>query len=519
MNHMDISRESGLGAPPGRPRLHLYLLLTATLLLALLLAAGAFWGNYYRVEPEELALGYHQPAVQLLTRMVEEAQRLNDRLLDDAWSGRTLVWDKKYRTLHYDHLLVIRKRFDSLQGLEKRYVRRLAPMPEKARLLRSLEGRLLALEEEWASASVVTALIFHEFATRELPNFANELGQVRRMHEDASQLLLNRLATERAFELQVLMSSAALLLLLALWGVRRGFAHIQYTMTVLAWLEKSLQASRADTALALRASRLFPWEMDPGGTRFEQVDGGLMTVLGRPAEAWVGVEELAAVMHPEDREQALLARNAMLAGTSEESQCSYRVVKADGELVWLRDFVMVRPGEGGRGRYRGFFADVTLEQERLVQIKEQHAREYVQWNDELVGIKEQHAFECTQLAGESARLEAERASLVIECDRIRQDLAAIQEDLRNADARLWAILDHAQVAITLKDLQGCYLFVNRCFQEWFGVADADLQGCTDDTLFAASLCVESKQRERVVLEDGGVLASEEVWPMGEAMGL
>lgn len=505
VNHMETNEEVLIGKPPGRGHLPIYLLLTATLLLAILIAGSAFWEHYSRQDSEVLANQYYQPAARLLLRMVEETNRLNERLLDDAWSGRALHWDKAFRARHYDHLLIIRKNFDSLLDLENRLPA--SQRQDKERQLRSIEGRLLALEEEWAGASIVTSLVFHEFATRELPILAKELTRLRILQEEAARTLLDRLETELAFELQILTSSMAVLLLLAWWGTRRGFWYVRQTKAYQVRLVKALEKSREELALLGRTARCFSWVMEPTGTQFKQVDDGLMTWLGHQAQVWVGLEEWAAAIHEEDRERAVNARSRIVAGETEDWAFEYRLLTATGEEVWLRDVQVMRPGEGG-GVYRGFFQDITHEKGSLLQQEARFAEERM--------VQEAEA---ARLALELARLEASLSGLNGDCARLEGELTTVQGQWQEAEARLSAILDHAQVAITLKDPKGVYLLVNRRFAEWFDVTAEALLGETDALLFPEEIALEIALRERMVLEDGQPQFGNEVLPMGDAKGL
>jgi PAS domain S-box-containing protein len=82
-------------------------------------------------------------------------------------------------------------------------------------------------------------------------------------------------------------------------------------------------------------------------------------LTGRPPESFLGEPgRWAEVVHPEDRPrwQAALAR--LSAGRPGQEE--YRVVRPDGEARWVRENVLVSPGEGGGTlRLDGVLTDVT----------------------------------------------------------------------------------------------------------------------------------------------------------------
>ncbi|MBF0126935.1 MAG: PAS domain S-box protein, partial [Magnetococcales bacterium] len=320
------------------------------------------------------------------------------------------------------------------------------------------------------------------------------------LQEQTGKALLEKLETERAFEIQILTASSALLLLLALWGVRRGFRHTREIRAAFIRAEKLLESSRGETVLVQRSARFYFWVLDPAGVRFEQVDGEWMILLGRQGEVWTGVEEWAALIHPDDRESAQRMRHGIPAGETRALTFEYRMARADGSFVWVRDLTAMRPGEGG-GLHRGFFIDVTEEKNHLEALTAGHDQERA------------------ALTAERTRLEEESRQLRENLAATQQELAGTREQLEMAEARLWSILEHAQVAITLKDADGNYLFVNRRFQEWFGVEAGEVRERDDALLFGEAHQVASRQKERQVLEDGASLAGEEVWPLGETRGL
>ena len=70
---------------------------------------------------------------------------------------------------------------------------------------------------------------------------------------------------------------------------------------------------------------------------------------------------------------------------------------------------------------------------------------------------------------------------------IAQSLAARDRQLRVTNDRLQGILDHATTSISVRDVDGRYLVVNRAWEHVAGVAERDAIGRSDVELFGADL--------------------------------
>lgn len=84
-----------------------------------------------------------------------------------------------------------------------------------------------------------------------------------------------------------------------------------------------------------------------------------------------------------------------------------------------------------------------------------------------------------------------------------------EEALRESDERLQAILDNAQTAIYLKDIQGRYILVNQKFQTLFHLPLEEILGQTDYDLLPPELAYVSQTNDRKVLESKTSMAFEE----------
>ena len=82
------------------------------------------------------------------------------------------------------------------------------------------------------------------------------------------------------------------------------------------------------------------------------------------------------------------------------------------------------------------------------------------------------------------------------------------EALRRKEAELRAIMDNAPLAIFLKDREGRYRLVNRCYRQWMLGGRRRVDGRTSDEIFPSEVAREMTARDREVLERGTVSTAE-----------
>jgi PAS domain S-box-containing protein len=106
------------------------------------------------------------------------------------------------------------------------------------------------------------------------------------------------------------------------------------------------------------------WEADGLTFRFGFVSPQAEKILGYPVQQWLDEPDFwRAHTHPDDVARcAAFCLDATRSGRDHEFE--YRMIAADGRVVWLRDVVTVVRQEGGGVRLRGILLDVS-ERKRL----------------------------------------------------------------------------------------------------------------------------------------------------------
>ncbi len=125
------------------------------------------------------------------------------------------------------------------------------------------------------------------------------------------------------------------------------------------------------------------WELDLATMRFTFVSRQAERILGYPIARWLDEPTFwEDHMHPEDRTWApAYCENETKRLSAHEFE--YRMLAADGRVVWFRDIVTVVVDRGVPGRLRGVMVDITrskqaeAERDRLL-VEEQKARAAVE---------------------------------------------------------------------------------------------------------------------------------------------
>jgi PAS domain S-box-containing protein len=113
------------------------------------------------------------------------------------------------------------------------------------------------------------------------------------------------------------------------------------------------------------------WEADASSFRFLFVSQHAQRVLGYPVKQWLDEPTFwTDHLHPDDREWAVdFCRRATTDKRNHEFE--YRMIAADGRVVWLRDLVTIVV-EGDRAfRLRGAMFDITSRKQAETTLREQ----------------------------------------------------------------------------------------------------------------------------------------------------
>jgi PAS domain S-box-containing protein len=169
------------------------------------------------------------------------------------------------------------------------------------------------------------------------------------------------------------------------------------------------------------------YEMDPDddrATRF--VNRKIQDLLGYTQEEWLEQPDIwAEVLHPDDREVELAAHD-LHSATGDPWKREYRVIAADGRVVWVRDqATLLRDADGHPRRWQGVMIDITTEREAAANLH--RARDELEF----------------RVRARTAALEDTNALMAMEIgerQRVEEELTRTQHRLEHLLANVPAVL-------------------------------------------------------------------------------
>jgi PAS domain S-box-containing protein len=116
------------------------------------------------------------------------------------------------------------------------------------------------------------------------------------------------------------------------------------------------------------------WEADGQTFAFSFVSSPAERILGYPVENWITDDEFwRKHLHPDDAEWCIdFCIDATRNGRDHEFE--YRMIAADGSVVWLHDLVTVQRDESGGTRLRGIMLDITTAKNAEAALKQSEDR-------------------------------------------------------------------------------------------------------------------------------------------------
>jgi PAS domain S-box-containing protein len=130
------------------------------------------------------------------------------------------------------------------------------------------------------------------------------------------------------------------------------------------------------------------WEADASTFNFTFVSHQAETILGYPVEKWLTDPNFwISHVHVDDRDWAI-AFCAAATERKENHQFDYRMMAADGRVVWLRDIVTVSQMEDHTFRLRGVMIDITerVQAEEALRFSESRYRKIVEAAPEAIVV-------------------------------------------------------------------------------------------------------------------------------------
>ncbi len=136
-------------------------------------------------------------------------------------------------------------------------------------------------------------------------------------------------------------------------------------------VEKALREGEEQHRFLLETAQAVVWRGDPTTLRFTFVSREAQALLGYPVDRWTQEPDFFREhVHPEDRDWALGSRVAAVR-EGRDHQVEFRMLAANGRVVWVRDMVRIVRDVQGRGvESVGVMIDVTERREAEEELRE-----------------------------------------------------------------------------------------------------------------------------------------------------
>jgi len=132
--------------------------------------------------------------------------------------------------------------------------------------------------------------------------------------------------------------------------------------------EKALKNSEEKHRRLTETTKSIFWEFDLPTQTWTYISPQVKNLLGYPAEKWVDFGSWANRIYHEDKESTIELCNRSTS-LGEDHDMEYRFVKADGEVIWIREEVNVEMRENKPVILRGIMMDITIRKQAEEKLK------------------------------------------------------------------------------------------------------------------------------------------------------
>jgi PAS domain S-box-containing protein len=175
-------------------------------------------------------------------------------------------------------------------------------------------------------------------------------------------------------------------------GTVKSLLGITDDITVRKQTETALRRTQDQYYSLIQSIDGIVWELDYETRRFTFVSKQAERLLGYPVTRWLDEPSFwTDHLHHEDRDRTI-EKYRSLGERSEHHEFEYRMIRADGQIAWLRDIVTVEQRDGQTFRLRGVMIDITaLKEEEALRIGQSRVLEMIATGASIVAILEEIA--------------------------------------------------------------------------------------------------------------------------------
>jgi|GEM_PF-2339857 len=217
-------------------------------------------------------------------------------------------------------------------------------------------------------------------------------------------------------------------------------------------LEKALEDRRHMEAIIDDSPAVaFRWREEPGWP-VDYVSGNVRSFGYDAADLMSGTVTFLSIVHPDDRDRIIQEAERELNSGSSEFEQEYRIMSPEGQVFWVYDTTKaLRRQDGSLLACQGVVVDIT-------------------------------------------------------------DLKDALDRLSRTEKQLKLFMDMSPMIKFIKDRDGRFVYVNRRFEEAFGIPACDWLGKTDADMFPSEVARQFRESDRALLEAGRTITAHEFIP-------
>lgn len=137
--------------------------------------------------------------------------------------------------------------------------------------------------------------------------------------------------------------------------------------------EKALRFSEQRFKNLIETLNVVPWRFNPATMAFTYVGPQAEEMFGYPIEDWYHENFWINSIHPDDREKTIQTCTEATE-RCEDHDFEYRMLKADGGEVWIRDIVSVVAEDGQVIELRGILMDISARKRAELALRQSEQR-------------------------------------------------------------------------------------------------------------------------------------------------
>ncbi len=373
---------------PGRIRLHIYQLILLVVILGLITGAYVFWQKNLTGKSQSLASDYHLAnSSHYLRAMLELRHIQSHSILESLEKSIDVDLQKSSQEVQHEYsdtvsFYLVRDELHAALALQGEFAdSRFDPLTDKLQqhLLIFAEGGIDDLPHATATMGQVYLSVREMLKT---------LKQLVQLHTVVREDLLAELEARKSRQNTGFIILLFLLLVFGFFIIWRGLRAIDNVIIDHNRVEKALFDSEKHYRNLVETTSAVAFQIDLSSMSFTYISPQIKELTGFPVENWVDFDFWAQCVHPDDRDEAIAYCQSETA-KGRDHTLEYRIVRHDGNVVWVRDVVSVIKEQGQPGSLRGFFVDITDRKQVELEMKENE-----QWLIQLLNTLPNGVQEC-----------------------------------------------------------------------------------------------------------------------------